>query len=79
MYNITTFSCFTNDLLHSIPQSAGIEAKVTGLQEKNSHNSYKVGPTNSNNTYDKLQKLSTRQSYSGHIFVTVTFQGIVFL
>ena len=79
MYDIVKFICFTNDLFRSIPQSAEIKAKETGLQEKkNSYNSFKVGPTNSNNTYDKLQELATRQSYSGHIFVTITFQGIVF-
>ena len=42
-------------------------------------NSFKVEPTNDNNKYDKLQKLAARQSHSGHIFVTVTFQVIVFL
>ena len=43
--------------------------KETDLQEKKSHNSFKVGPTNGNNTYDELQELATRQSYSGHIFL----------
>ena len=79
MHDVTKFICFTHDLLHSIPQSAAIEAKETDLQEKNSHNSFKVGPTKSNNTYDGLQELATRQSYSGHIFVKVTFQGTFFL
>ena len=79
MHDVTKFVCFTHDLLHSIPQSAEIEAKETGLQEKNSHNSFKVGPTKSNNAFDGLQELATRQSYSGHIFVKVTFQGTVFL
>ena len=78
MHGVTKFISFTHDLLHLIPQSAEIEAKETGLQEKNSHNSFKVGPTKSNNTY-RLQELSTRQSYSGHIFFKVTFQGKVFL
>ena len=79
MHDVTKFICFTHDLLPSIPQSAEIEATETGLQEKNSHNSFKVGPTKSNNTYDGLQELATRQSYSGHIFVKVTFQGTAFL
>ena len=78
MRNVTRFICFIHDLLHSIPKSVEIEAKETGLQGKNSHNSFKVGPTKSNNTY-RLQELSTRQSYSGHIFFKVTFQGKVFL
>ena len=78
MHGVTKFISFTHDLLHLIPQSVEIEAKETGLQEKNSHNSFKVGPTKSNNTY-RLQELSTRQSYSGHIFFKVTFQGKVFL
>ena len=60
LHDVTKFVCFTHDLLHSIPQSAEIEAKETGLQEKNSHNSFKVGPTKSNNTYDGLQELATR-------------------
>ena len=75
MRDVTKFICFTHDLLHSVPQSAEIEAKETGLQGKNSHNSFKVGPIKSNNTYDGLQKLVTRQSYSGHIFIKFTFQG----
>ena len=79
MHDVTKFTCFTHDLLHSTPQSAEIEATETGLQEKNSHNSFKVGPTKSNNTYDGLQELATRQSYSGHIFLKVTFQGTAFL
>ena len=79
MHDVTRFICFTHDLLHSIPQSAKIEAKEIGLQEKkNSHNSFKVGPTKGNNTHDGLQKLATRQSYSGHIFVKVTFQSTFF-
>ena len=45
---------------------------------KKSHNSFKAGPTNSNNTYDELQQLATRQCFSGHIFVMVTFQDIIF-
>ena len=65
--------------MHSVPQSAEIEAKETGLQEKNSQNSFKVGPTKCNNTYDGLQELATRQPYSGRIFVKVTLQGKVFL
>ena len=69
LYGITKFICFTHDLLDSVPQSAEIEAKGTDLQEKKSHNSFKVGPTNGNNTYDELQELATRQSYSGHIFL----------
>ena len=76
MRDVTKFICFTHDLLHSVPQSAEIEAKETGLQGKNSHNSFKVGPIKSNNTYG-LQELSTRESYSGHIFFKVTFQGTV--
>ena len=60
MHGVTKFISFTHDLLHLIPQSAEIEAKETGLQEKNSHNSFKVGPTKSNNTYDGLQKLATK-------------------
>ena len=79
MHGVTKFISFTHDLLHLIPQSVEIEAKETGLQEKNSHNSFKVGPTKSNNTYDGLQEPATRQTYSGHIFVKVTFQGTVFL
>ena len=63
--------------MHSIPQSAEIEAREKGLQEKNAYKSFRVGPTNWNNTYDEVQELVTRQSYSGHIFVTVNFQGIV--
>ena len=59
-YDVTKFICFTHDLLHSIPQSAAIEAKETDVQEKNSHNSFKVGPTKSNNTYDGLQEPATR-------------------
>ena len=34
LHDITKFISFTYDLLHSIPQSAEIEAKETGLQEK---------------------------------------------
>ena len=34
MYDIVKFICFTNDLFRSIPQSAEIKAKETGLQEK---------------------------------------------
>ena len=34
MHDVTKFICFTHDLLHSIPQSAEIEAKEIGLQEK---------------------------------------------
>ena len=34
LHDITKFISFTHDLLHSIPQSAEIEAKETGLQEK---------------------------------------------
>ena len=34
MHDVTKFICFTHDLLHSIPQSAKIEAKEIGLQEK---------------------------------------------
>ena len=34
LYGITKTICFTNDLLHSIPQSAETEAKEIGLQEK---------------------------------------------
>ena len=81
MHDVTKFPCFTHHLLQSIPQSAEIETKYTGLQKKkkNSHNSFKVGPIKSNNTYDGLQKLVTRQSYSGHIFVKVTFQGSLFV
>ena len=80
MYDFSKFICFTHDLLHSILQTAEIDAKEIGLQEKkNSHNSFKVGSTNSNITYDELQELAARKSYSGHIFVSVTFQGIVFL
>ena len=79
MHDVTKFICFTHDLLHSIPQSAEIEVTETGLQEKNSHNSFKVGPTKSNSTYDGLQELATRQSYSGHIFLKVTFQGTAIL
>ena len=60
LHGVTKFISFTHDLLHLIPQSAEIEAKETGLQEKNSHNSFKVGPTKSNNTYDGLQKLATK-------------------
>ena len=60
LHDVTKFISFTHDLLHLIPQSAEIEAKETGLQEKNSHNSFKVGPTKSNNTYDGLQELATR-------------------
>ena len=60
LHDVTKFICFTHDLLHSIPQSAAIEAKETDVQEKNSHNSFKVGPTKSNNTYDGLQELATR-------------------
>ena len=56
-----------------------IKAKETGLWEKNSHNSFKGGPTKDNDTYDELKEVVTRQSYFGHIFVTVIFQGIVFL
>ena len=79
MHDVTKFICFTHDLLNSIPQSTEIEAKETDLKEKNNHNSFKVGPTKGDNTYDGLQKLVTRQSFSGHIFVKVTFQGTVFL
>ena len=32
--DVTTFICFTSDLLHSVPQSAEIEAKEIDLQEK---------------------------------------------
>ena len=32
-----------------------IEAKETALQDKNDHNSFNVGPTNSTTTYDELQ------------------------
>ena len=34
LYGVTKFICFKNDLLHSIPQNAEIEAKETGLQER---------------------------------------------
>ena len=79
MYDVIKFICFTHNLLHSIPQIAEMKQEI-GLQgKKNSHNSFKVGPTNGNNTYDELQELVTRQSYSGDIFVTFTFQGTVFL
>ena len=78
-HDVTKFICFTHDLLHSVPQSAEIEAKEAGLQEKNSQNSFKVGPTKCNNKYDGLQELVTRQLYSGRIFVKVTLQGKVFL
>ena len=73
LYGITKFICFTNDSLHPITQSAEIEAKEAGLQEKKKSYCFKVGPANGNNIYDKLQELATRQSYSSHIFVTVTF------
>ena len=53
--------------------------KIQACKKKSSHNSFKVGLTKGNNTYNGLQKLATRQSYYRHIFVKVTFQGIVFL
>ena len=79
MYDITEFIYFANYLLHSIPQRAEIEAKKTGMQEKNSHNIFKVWLTNSNNAYDEVQELVTRQTYSGYTFVTVAFKCIIFL
>ena len=55
MYDVIKFICFTHNLLHSIPQIAEMKQEI-GLQEKrNSHNSFKVRPTNGNNTYDELQ------------------------
>ena len=39
-----------------MPGNDEIEAKETALQEnKNDHNSFDVGPTNSTTTYDELQ------------------------
>ena len=60
LHDVTKFICFTHYLLHSIPQSAEIEVKETDVQEKNNHNSFKAGPTKSNNRYDGLQELATR-------------------
>ena len=34
MYDFSKFICFTHDLLHSILQTAEIDAKEIGLQEK---------------------------------------------
>ena len=34
LYDVTKFICFPCNLLHSIPQSAEIEAKQIGLKEK---------------------------------------------
>ena len=34
LYDLNKFNCFTNVLLHSIPESTEIEAKETGLQKK---------------------------------------------
>ena len=35
MNDFSKFNCFTHDLLHSILQTAEIDAKEIGLQEKN--------------------------------------------
>ena len=76
--DITKCICFTHDLLHSIPESAEIEKK-TDLQEKDSHNRPTKLDLQRVIRHDKLQEIVTRQSYSGYIFVVVTFQSIVFL
>ena len=53
-------------------------SKTDRPEGKKSHNSFKAGPTNGNNTYGELQELAARQCFSGNIFVMVTFQDIVF-
>ena len=70
------YFCFAHDSFHSIPQSAEIEAKEIGVQGK------KIViivlrldlQTVIIHIYNELQKPAARQSYSGHIFVTVTFK-----